>query len=456
MALDYIGVPNGLFKQLGKCGKYHNQYKTDAAGVDTALAEVADSFQAMTLGYPDLMMEGVPTAFNGWKNNYIDRRRTLRSLAEVRLRDQITVLDQIGAVSTNTQEILFKLIRQMGIDAQSVNKSTVTIGATAAGGTNTGNGTVLTTKLLDGVTSPGSNANGSMAANIYYRGLNSELCVASETMRLTVTADSFADSTGEGNESMAWNGRLADVGNGYLAEGSGSIGTIVPANSPNSNLLVNGDFENITLNAPDNWTIVAGAAGTEIVEDLTGANVYHGVKSLKFVGTAAASIEIKQAIAASLLKGSRMYCVTARIKADAAIAAGTLLIQFEGTGYAAGGTEKISIAPGALPVAYTLVNFFVLMPVTIPADLRLVVRWSGTPTTTKQLWIDDMTISPVTYGGGLGIVPVRGSIPFVRNDYFTWTVTNDEAGIFQRMFRQMFGVQLPSNAVPTIADALAT
>ena len=456
MALLYDDVPNGLFKQLGKIGKYYNSFKTDAAGVDTALAEVADIFQAMTLGYPDLMMEGVPNAFNGWKNNYIDRRRTLRSLAEVRLRDQITVLDQIGAVSTDTQEILFKLIRQMGIDAETVNKSTVTIGAVAAGGTNTGNGTVLTTKILDGVTSPGANANSSFAANVYYRGLNSELCVASETMRLTCTADSYVDATGEGSEQLAWNGRLADVANGYLAEGSGNIGSVVPSASPNVNLLSNGDFENITSNTPDNWTIVTGVAGTEIIEDLTGGNVYHGDKSIKFVGTGIASIEIKQPIPATSLKGSKLYCFTVRLKADAAVLAGTLLIQLEGTGYAAGATEKISIAFGALPTVYTLYNFFVLMPTIVPDDLNLIIRWSGTPTATKQLWLDDATFVPVNYGGGMGIVPVRGSIPFVRNDYFTWTIANDEAGVFQRLFRQMFGVQLPSNAAPTIADALAT
>ena len=69
--------------------------------------------------------------------------------------------------------------------------------------------------------------------------------------------------------------------------------------------------------------------------------------------------------------------------------------------------------------------------------------------------MDDVAFGPVTYGAGAGVVAVRGSTPFVRNDRFTVSVANTE-GIVQAFFRRVFGVQLPSDGSPTIADSVAT
>ena len=146
-----------------------------------------------------------------------------------------------------------------------------------------------------------------------------------------------------------------------------------------------------------------------------------------------------------------------RYKADASISAGTLTVQFEGTGYTAGATEKVVILPGALATSWTLASFFVNLPGNIPSDFKLVVKWTGTPDNNKNLYLDDMALGPVTYGGGLGVVVVRGATPFERDDVFTFTVANTE-GVVQKAFRQVFGVQLPSDASAgeTIADSVAT
>jgi hypothetical protein len=60
------------------------------------------------------------------------------------------------------------------------------------------------------------------------------------------------------------------------------------------------------------------------------------------------------------------------------------------------------------------------------------------------------------YHGGVAAAVVPGSSRFAAGDRFTFTVSNDAAGVFQEAFRKNYGVQLPSSGAPTIADALAT
>ncbi len=112
----------------------------------------------------------------------------------------------------------------------------------------------------------------------------------------------------------------------------------------------------------------------------------------------------------------------------------------------------------SLPTAWALQHFFINLPDVIPSDWELVIRWNGTPTNAKSVWIDDLAFGPVTYGGGVGAVVIRGETPFIRDVYFTFTVANNDAGLFQKFFRQVFGVQLPSDAggTETIDDALAS
>lgn len=458
MALIYTTSPNGLFIQVGKCAKYYNQFLSDAASLDTYSAALLNVFQAMTIGLPDIMVEGVATSFQDYKNSNISRRATVKALALVRLRDPVSVLNEIGATNNGSDEIFQKLIQQMKTDTATINKSTVTLGSVSAGASNVGNGTVLVSKLLDGFSSPGAGAVGTYPACRNYKGLDSELCVPSETMRLSVSADSFSDGMAEGGEVFSWSGLIMDSADGLNSEGSGDLGSIQPIHTSGRNVLANSDFETFTVtDTPDSWTIQTGTVGTHILEEPATADVYHGTKALAFVGDGSlAAIEIRQAIANNQVTANRLYCFSVRLKASATVAAGDVTIQLRGTGYTAGATEKITIAHGSLPTTYTLYSFFVIMPATIPSDFGIQILWNGTPTSAKKLWVDDIALAPASYGGGLAVAAVRGSAPFVRGDSYSFTVANDDAGVFQKFFRQTFGYQLPSSATPSIADSLAT
>jgi len=141
--------------------------------------------------------------------------------------------------------------------------------------------------------------------------------------------------------------------------------------------------------------------------------------------------------------------------------AGTLEISFAGTGYTAASSEKISIAPGSYTATYSLYNFFINMPAFIPADFEIVVKVTGTMTNLKNVYIDSLALGPVQWHGGVGITVVAGGTRFRRNDRFTWTIANTDAGVFQTAFRKgLLGnqkVQLPSvAAAATILDSWAT
>lgn len=453
MALGY----DELFEDLGVLVKHYNAFAGDAQGlaadVDEILAEFADTHQ-------EAAVDGLrPDAENDWLASYVSRRSTLAGIAAARLTDRDTVLLEIGATSSGLSEVLAKFIEQMDADSESINASASTVGSVSAHGDNLGNGTILVTPLLDRVTSPGSRAGVTFPAHHMYGDLTSELVIA-ETMTLRCASDSFVDRVAEGAESFLWEGELADAQHGVASqEGSGSIGSVTSIHGNTASYLANADFESFAVaDTPDNWEIVTGTAGTHINES-SGSNAYHGSKGLNFTGDGAlATIEVSQAIPAASVTAGKRYCVTARVKADATIAAGTLTIILKGTGYTAATAEKIEVAHGSLPTSWTLYHFFVLMPLELPSDLELSIAWGSTPTDTKNLYIDDIGFGEVTYGAGLGVVAVRGSDPFVRNDRYSFTIGSVTEGVFQKFFRQVFGVQLPSDdsAAETQADSLAT
>ncbi len=451
MALDYTE----LSQDLGKLIKYYNAFATTGQGIATIVDAIQTEFADNQM---QAAISGLrPGQQDAWKSEYAGRRSVLAGYAAARLTDRDSVLLEVGAISNGLSEVLSKLIEQFVTDSETVNASSLSIGSVSAHASNIGNGTVLTTALLDRVTSPGSRAGVQFAAHHLYGDLASELGIT-ESMLLRCTADSYRDGVAEGGESFSWEGDLADSTHGVeAAEGSGAIGSVTAIHGDTGRYLANADFETFTVaNTPDSWTIVAGTVGTHIRQSTS--EFYHALSSLRYTGDGAqANIEVSQAVSGSTITDGKRYCVTCRIKADATIAAGDLTIQFEGTGYTAGGSEKITVTAASLPTSWTLKSFFVLMPLNVPSDFKLVVRWNGTPTNTKNLYIDDFAMGEVAYGAGMGLAVVRGSTPFVRDDRYSFSNTATE-GVVQKFFRRVFGVQLPSDSGggETIADSVAT
>jgi hypothetical protein len=96
------------------------------------------------------------------------------------------------------------------------------------------------------------------------------------------------------------------------------------------------------------------------------------------------------------------------------------------------------------------------MPANIPSDLKLSITLTPALTNAKTVLIDHMQFGPVDYHGGVHASVVDGVGETTKNDRYTFTVANDDAGVFQTFFRKGMKIQLPSHASPSISDSLAS
>lgn len=467
MAISYDDANTGLFTHLGKVIKIANQFRTDQAAIEADVDEILDAFQA---GDQDAAADDLIDKVAAWEAEYANRMTFLAQVATSRLLDRDSVLLEVGAKTASITDVIPKLIETMNAEStpETVDRSTATVPIAATAVTNAnnnGNGSIITTKVLDGVSSPATG----IAAHHEYKGQLTEVCLT-ETMHFRCTSDGPLGGATPGQETFEWYGDVA-TSTWAVADGSGSITSSLSTAVADS-ILTNGTFETFTTsNVPDGWTIDAGAAGTNVFEDADTADVYRGSKSLNLRGDGTtAAIQISQTIASSVTPNKR-YLVAFRVKADATVS-GDLTVTLAGTGYTPGTDtgdnrpsglglsqtdESIVIVSASLPTSWTLAWFFVNTPDEIPADLEIQVILDDTPASAKNVWIDDLVVAPVTYGGGIGVAIMPGSDDFFKEDRFTLAVQNDEAGTFQSYFRRAFGCQLPSaaSAGETIADTLA-
>ena len=464
MALNYTD----LFEDLGELVEAVNSFRAYASTLDTMAGEIYAEL-AGNARYD--VLANIPELYEGYKDQMAGWASQIAAIATARLTHRDTVLDELPVViGADVTTVLQELYRAMIDDGESVDASTVAIGAVTAD-VRKSDGTVLLTTVLDGVSAPVAygvacpyyaedlgNAVGSgryAGEHADYVGTLSELSVASDPMALTCTADSETDGLAEGSELFSWVGELQGVGPyDWRTEGSGQGPSVGVLNG--SGFLSNGEFETWTVtDTPDDWTVVTGTVGTHIEQSATAKR---GSSALALTGDGSlAAIELTQAV--SRLTPGKRYAVGCWVQGTTGTAAGTLTIAMKGTGYVPGTVEQISMDKDALSAqtTYGVEYFFFNAPWEIPDDFALSIKLAGTPSASKPVLIDGLALGEVVYHGGIGLAILAGDDPFLRGDRFTFTVTNDAAGIFQEFFRRQYGMQLPSNAsgAETLADSLA-
>lgn len=449
MAFDYDTSNTGVFFRIGKLIKYINTRLASATTTLPAeLKTIVDPYEAADMTG---QIDGIFDDYDAMQQGVTSERNTLAGYVDNTLLDRDTVLEQLAVTNANLDEVLPALIRQMITDSESIDASVVTLGTVTANGSNTGNGTLLITKVLDGYNSPLDGG----PAIIQYAGLDSQLCVPSETMTIECIADNDRDGLPEGSESFSWKGGITDETLGWQTEGSGDGPSLTAAGGVS--LLANGTFEDFTDDEPNGWDVLAGTVATHIKETTT--QQYRGDAALHFDGDGAqASIKVSQTIPQGQMQSRRGYFVSVRLKASAASGTGSFTMMFEATGYTATSTEKVAITAGSMPTSYALYSFFICTPATLPDDWALTINNAGTPGASSNVYVDDVFIVPAVYHGGVAAVVIPGATPFAVSDRFTFTVANDAAGTIQEFFRKWYKVQLPSNNAgsETILDSLAT
>lgn len=455
--MTYEGA-GGVFTDIGKIvGAVFGVEGQIEDDVDPMMLEIIVAFDDTTM----TNIEGMKAAFDTYKAAANTFRKAISENTKKRLLDPL-VTTELGLPSNSDIDLLLEKFRaKMVADGETVSKNVVTLGSVTSGSLNTGNGTLIISKVLDGYNKPGDY----MAADRAYAGIDSEMSAKAETLTVECTADSQTSNRAEGSEQFKVYGNPKNPIDatpspyfGFGLEGSGSSLDGFITGPMSGTLVVNPGFDVWTTDPTPaftgGWVIDGGVLGTTISKETV--NVYRGAAAVALIGNAATDpIQISQPIDPSRLKPLRRYLVSCYVKADAAVAAGTFGVEFNGTGYTVGGTEKISLATGAIPTAWTLKTFQINLPAIIPSDFKIVVKATGALTAGRKIYVDDVFVQPMYYFGGVAMAWVPGANRASIRDKYSFTVSNSRAGKFQSFFGRYFGRQLPSITTGTIDDSLA-
>lgn len=484
---NYVGSASSLFPNVGKNVKDVDLERTrmlttlpDSSKTAAAVLAAASSV--------DNRYDCVGLIASHYKQAQIDTLAGIARLArsaELRYLDRPTVLTPLRIDEPNIEKVLDAIIDDM-YGQHSINGSIFAIGTITPNAANIGNGSIAPDLILDAVSQPCQR----FRANRRYNGVPSELaCV--EDMKVTCIADAngqilagFDTSTyGRviepnfviGNELFHIRGKAQPayrvssnprwgVGYGLDGEGSGPGPVFYSVNcdlqsQPETSLIDNRDFENwTTTNVPDNWVDpLGGTGGAASSAVFRGATAFTGSYSLQFKGDGTAVIVRNVPVDTMYLVGGQKYYLSIWIRRETGVAAGTVLVQFTGTGYTAASSEKITFAAsGAAADTWVHYGAHIRLPFSIPSDWALKAEISGTLTSTKSVFFDDINFKPEPWHGGLSCPVYNGSIPPIVGDSWTFPITQSEIGVAQEFNKRWWGLQMPSSIVGAedVADSI--
>jgi hypothetical protein len=285
---------------LSRLGRLFDFAKT----VRTHQGTLRSEFEDTATNYSDSTRDQMSTLTSGIESRIDEAGRIVQDLRADASKTLLEMMDAdttLGSVSV--QSAIEELIRQLAAASQTVDRPAsgyVTLPASnrgTAGGSNVGDGLLLLSDMA-----PLRNLSASEVFDFP--------SIRTETIRATCIQDSTSPNVQEGSERFRIEGQR-DIGrldeDWPLGSGTRGVLTVAAANkdggrTPGVNVCTNSDFENFTSNAPDNWTIVTGTAGTHI---LAGGSGYTDDNSLKLVGDGSTTTNLKQALGSRAGRSAR-------------------------------------------------------------------------------------------------------------------------------------------------------
>lgn len=463
MAISFASAVGNLNNRIGRLGallvnlrNYQNTQLSKMTNTTTGVVaqyNAESDLQAIVggnyiseLNIPESIGSMVQSAAIQTINRVVYRDRAING-------QTLTQVNLLGSL----QDVILQM-KQQGASVQAC-----TVGATTAAFTGTGNG----------------------AVNVSTRrpsdGLVVENTIA-ETVTITCTSDSYIGGSTEGNE-------------GFTATGQGSQTDVFAFNYPlgsncvlglnaidgsqdnnAGNLLTNSSWEDWTSNVPDNWTLVAGAAGTNIVRSTT---AYDGAYAVECAGDGTTNFNITQTFDLSAgtlgeLSPLTQYGFNMWWRRDGVAAgSGVMTIDLiDGSNNiiqdANSQNNTFTVDLTALTATYTAYQGVFRTPLVLPSTIKIRIRLTTALTAGRSVFFDrgSLGIMQRLYVGGPAVCVYSGSVPFRGGDYSLLTLTNNLGGgstpysSFQPLYNILFGMLqsnllLPSSASsPTISDSL--
>ena len=263
----------------------------------------------------------------------------------------------------------------------------------------------------------------------------------------------------------------------------GSIGVASPnknaGSTPGKNICHNSSFNACTSNIPDQWTLVAGTAGTHVYSSgAAGFGPLSTASSLRLVGDGSTNPNIKQTLrvnSGSLgeINPDTPYSISVAVKYATARPTSNLIFSVRDSG----GTIlndtvinrklDLTIASGDIGTSYAIFSIVGISPIAIAKGTFIDIRFSGNQANTSQVFVSDLVIAEMKQMqfGGLYYQIIGGATRYAIGDKFSLAVMNNRANRdgefaleFDRFFNlgDAYNLALPSNTSPTIADTLIT
>lgn len=421
-----------------------------------ALTTLIGDYNAGT-AIPDVI-NGITTALTSWQttqNGLISQMRTLAGNTLISMANTSVPLPQ-----KTIPAAMVLLIEEMLISADNVKQSVPSAGSQTAFGTPTGNAVVrCSVKRQDGFT-------------LQY--------LFPETLVIACSSDSYTGGATAGNESLTVRGAAAnsDLLSYNWPGGSGSNNTLT-AISPavdaqaSANILTNADFENMTANVPNNWTVLVGTPGTDILA-AGSSKAYTGTNAVQFAYNAGAPLSsLAQTFAATsggttvALLPETQYAVNLWGMKDSGLtgAGAWSLDLIDGTNTVINDNNAvantITATAASLGTTYGAIGGFFRTPAILPATIKLRLRIStAIADSGKSVYFDRLTMTPAKqlYTEGPFMSIFSGSANLLQGDTWTMAIGNTW-GVNQQLFERLFGMRnlgmyLPYSGSPSIADSL--
>lgn len=368
-----------------------------------------------------------------------------------------------GLESLTVAEAIKQLVSQMDAGSSTVDRTTITVGSVTAVSGNVGNGTLLVYDLCPIKDNPDN---------------DEQMSAKTELITATCVADQNDTNATENQELFNISGqRAVDRMSETFPKGTGDSVTVAAASArvdggstAAKNVLTNSDFEAFTGDAPDNWTISAGTAGTNVMVEASSSHTQD--KSL-MIRCSGSLVELKQSFSTEAgtlgyIKPDTPYSFSAALRLSANASAGALLFSVRDSGGnilnvgEAGRVMSLAVAESAIShTAWTSVTATWFSPISIPKGCTFHMK--ATTAFNVDVLVDDVVLAemPRLGRGNVAVQIVPLATPFAYNDRFTSQITNNNEGDFVREFDRFFntkslGMQLPTHpsGSETISDGL--
>lgn len=434
MVMPFTGTA-GYFTRSGAIiGEYNRVAALYGSALDAGFQSIwvqfASSDQAAVQNLPDAVAQ-----YRASDQQYLGVLQGDGALASV-----LQVSDYYSVVPQTLQESLIVLRQQMIVNAQTIQRATLTTTVTPWG-SNIGNAKFITST---------KDAFGAPVDSLFAE---------------TITATCFNASTPFAEVFQAV-GQATVPSTAYnWPQGSGANVQITVSNPATDGMLRDGGFEFWTgtgNNTPVNWTIVDGDAGITVTRGTGGVR---GAFTAVLTSDGSQTTKLAQTISATI---NTVLAVSVQAKVNSADGSGTLVIQItddNGTVLQddAGNNLSVSFNQSAqVGISFAIFTGFFSLPRALPQFVRYQVGYGVAPSAAKFMTLDlaGLVIATQLYVGGPYAAAFSQDAANAVGDFYSLAFTNSltsqsfALGLNRLYNTQSLGIALPSANSPTISDSL--